>query len=825
MSKKTFFILTTLFLILGIFIIYLNIYILPLKVKAFIVKTISEQTNRTVTLRDIKYSLLRGMVLKDLTIYDEPRLKSAYFLSAKEISFNFLILPLLKERKIIIPALNVDTVKFNLQKNADGTWNIPALSLLNVKSKFSVFIYKINISKAEGLIQDQAIKPVFTKKVKELNLRAYLSLNQGVNFNSILRLESFPQDTYAALKGVYNLKNRSLSAVINTKGIILNDYKSYFSALPVSLNEGSIPQAKIDLNLNSKFDLSVKSDATLKNINLTQQAYNLIGDANLNLNFSTNIKNGKNIIYSGFLEVLKAQLSGLPQINSLSNLTGRINFSTDKIEIVKIKGTALNCPAEFNGTITEFQNPVLNLNVSSDIDLIKLKDIIAQKISTPSPEGKAVLSLNLQYMLKNNMLKGYQGSVFLSDSSFLLPSLNEKINNLSARINFDDKGLNWQDASFDFKDIKFSSRGSLSDFKHPVLDLGLSSNLVNLKSKFNVEDKIIRFSSLKGNLRDSDFDIKGTLVLDPPEIPLLNISGNLKLELADIKDMPLISEPIISRINKFNPRGALEATFTLKARPQDWKNCNLDLDANSKLILLAGLKFENIILNYKQKDTLVNVFKIAAKFYDGDLNLDGNAKLESNEGAIYTLNLSLDNAELAKLKMDTPLKEKDISGVVNFFTQIAGKGKDMSAIRGKGKISLANGNIWEIGPFKGLVKYLFRPEFREKIIFKEVTADFIIKNKQVLTDNLYLSNPDLNLMAQGKVGFNGNLDFRANIEIEERLAQKTFSEKIRPFLSGVGKFIIIRATGKISEPKFLATPASPGDVFRQFKGFLKNRKK
>lgn len=73
MKKKIIIILAILILIISLGIIYLNNVILPTKIKSLIVKGLEDATNKEVTLQSLQFSIFKGLVLRNLVIYDSEK--------------------------------------------------------------------------------------------------------------------------------------------------------------------------------------------------------------------------------------------------------------------------------------------------------------------------------------------------------------------------------------------------------------------------------------------------------------------------------------------------------------------------------------------------------------------------------------------------------------------------------------------------------------------------------------------------------------------------------------------------------------------------------
>src|SRR3989338_2132978 len=102
---------------------YVNKFILPVKAKALLTDFLKAQTGRNVTLGGLSYNPLKGLVIQNLAISDDEAAGAKEFLSVKEVSVNFLIIPFFKEKKIIIPSATIKEPRVFLSLDSQKRWN------------------------------------------------------------------------------------------------------------------------------------------------------------------------------------------------------------------------------------------------------------------------------------------------------------------------------------------------------------------------------------------------------------------------------------------------------------------------------------------------------------------------------------------------------------------------------------------------------------------------------------------------------------------------------------------------------------------------------
>ena len=146
---KTVLIGSILFLMLATW--YINKFLAPTSLKNFLIKNISRSIDRPISLEEVRFNIIRGLTLKGLTIY-EPDGKTV-FVKTKSISTTLLLIPLIKEKKIIVPSIYLNEPYINIVKMQNKTWNFSTPPLLKTttpreKTKqkgFTILVKKIRL--------------------------------------------------------------------------------------------------------------------------------------------------------------------------------------------------------------------------------------------------------------------------------------------------------------------------------------------------------------------------------------------------------------------------------------------------------------------------------------------------------------------------------------------------------------------------------------------------------------------------------------------------------------------------------------------------------
>jgi hypothetical protein len=322
----------------------------------------------------------------------------------------------------------------------------------------------------------------------------------------------------------------------------------------------------------------------------------------------------------------------------------------------------------------------------------------------------------------------------------------------------------------------------------------------------------IKECSLK--LPDSDLAIKGTINIEEPQTPLFNLTLESNISLKDT--FRFLPANISENLKKIKVDGLCKVNGFLNGNAKEMKSWNAQLRLSSDTLSLYDLKLNNLYFTLQQKDGLINTDDLSANLYAGNLALQFGLNLLGNVPN-YTAKLGLSNVDLAKLKMDTKLKDKDISGLLNMRLNLQGTTAGLATLQGDGTISVREGKLWELNLFKGLGEFLFLPIYH-KIVFRDATANFLVRNSAIEIADSFLSSEELELSGTGKLQFDGSLDLALNSQINENLLKD--SPDLRKITSAVlGNLLVIKISGTIQKPEYKIVPGTK-EIINQIKRFF-----
>ncbi len=793
--KKFIIITIILFLILSGGIVYLNKVILPQKIKSLIILGLEKQTGKDVTLKSLEFSLFKGLILRDLVITDNQNV----ILSTRQANCSIFIWPILK-KQIIIPGITLKSPYIFLERRADKSFNLGdffAPVIPAKKSEFSVSVFKISVSDGNIVFQDDTLAVKFKKELKNIQFNLQLGIPVSVRFNFKGDISANPA-VFINASGEYKILNKELSANFTVRNLSTGEFSAYYN------NLGQLVSGLVDLDGRINF----KGRSLQAYINAKADGLVLAKDkikAGINSNLQTKINydlETKTLRYEGLCDISQADISGVEFVGDIKNLRGKFTFNQDSLVAESLKAELLGKSFEIKFGVKDFKIPVLSID--TDLDLSFLPNFLKDKFNfsmIDSATGKAALSVKAHPA--GSRAWTVEGNMDIAGASLKLDKQDNLVENISAKLRFNQDGLSWENTKFKYRGIDYQASGALADFNAPSIKLALYSADLSLAGDFDLSGKKINLKQLKGKYLDSQFLISGNIDNADPK-PRVDLSGNVNLELNNLNK---ILDKQYPGIKTMQLSGQVDAQFNLSGTLSDFKNCYLKARLSSNNFSLYGLNTQSLSLDFLQDQRIAKILVMRIGFYDGLIEGSGELNLDTPNPA-YQLELKAGGIKLEKLKMDTPLKNKNIAGTLGGQLALNGFSGDLSKLKGAGSFSIGDGKLWELNLLQGAGNLLFAKDLGN-ITFSECASDFLVKDKFVYTDNLRLKSNIANLTGPLKIGFDNSLEGAMDVEILSEMVplSGTLKDVSTAIIGKAGKIGVIKLSGTLKDPKHSFKPA------------------
>jgi len=340
------------------------------------------------------------------------------------------------------------------------------------------------------------------------------------------------------------------------------------------------------------------------------------------------------------------------------------------------------------------------------------------------------------------------------------------------------------------------------------IDLLLKSRELNIQGNLYVKENDLRVEKFAGTILESEFNFIGDV--QNLSQPLLNIYGNLKLNLAGLKG---INPKYLKLPKEVDLQGTLSGKAFISSKPT---NPQIGLKMSSSQIKVKAVTLEEVSIISEIKDKRLTLSKFYAKLCEGEINLEGSCRLDSKE-LPANLNINIFNLDMHKAIKEATGKDIPVHGRLFSLSQLRGSLKSAQSLEGKLWLSSAGSNILQVPLFEGIADVLRLPQLR-KIEFKEASGNFSIANQQLRTSDFKLTSDKATIYFKGYVDFAGNLafDLEPNFS-EDFLAAPQIGNILGVFTdTTTGSFMgEIKLKGTIKNPRYTFKPVSTEKLFRK----------
>ena len=812
--KKILIIILVFILLAGAGVIYVNKVILPQKIRSLIINGLQEATRKNVKLGALQFSIFKGLVLRDLEIYDEART----FLRVKETSC-VILLPWLLWKKLIIPSMDVISPEVFLERRSDNTLNISDLfsdsANLQPKSRFDLFVSRVKITGGRIDFQDDNFAPPFVQSMQNINAVVGVSLSRSIKFNLKSEIPANPVIKIHAV-GEFRLPDRQLTSKILINGFSPSGFLKYYQELGVYFPEGTT-NALITLAFKNKI-LNLNVEAYNNNLVISKAGILARVNSKVNAAIQYNLEN-KQWNFQGKADVGNTDLQGINLVKQIRGIAGKVTFNNSGIFSDKLNAKALGLPIEAKVKLTDFNQPLIDINLTCAPSLDTLRQILKNNFRIAIPleiKGASALSLSLIKMPQSDSWQ-IKGFLDFPDATVKFKKIvDTTLENIAGRLEFSPEMLTWSDLHFKYLGTVYKTSGTLNNFRNPIVQLRLSSKGLSLESDLALDEKMLEISRLQGRYLNSGFAIKADINTAIAGQLETQASGELKVNLEDLGE---ILGKFKDRLEKIKPKGTLNSQFILQGDIKNIKSCLIQAQLASSGISAYGLKSGKLLLNYSQEQGIIDISLSPLPFYDGSFE----ATARMNLGSVnlpYWVGVNVAGVNIARLKQDTPARDSDISGILKGWFKINGSSNDLDKLTGAGEAMVSEGKLWELNLFKGLGELLFAKDFA-RVLFSEGYCGFSIQDRFIASDNLRLKSNLANLEGYFKIGFDGSLDGSLNVQVLEEGAPETGTMKdvATAIIGQAGRFGVIKVSGTLKEPKY-KFKAAVNDIIKSLKNAI-----
>ncbi len=680
--KKKIIIFVSCLIFLGAFaFFYINKFILPAKLKSIVVEKTQETTGRRTSVGTVDFSFLKGFVVRDFVIFEKDSPQTP-FISIPQLSFRVLYLPLLREQKIIVPSVTLTGPQIIAVRRQENSWNFSDIvekiqTAKPVKSSFNIIVGGLLINNAKVSFIDQALSPEFTETIENINLKIKLALPQHIKFSCSAAIAGAPSSSLS-LQGTYQFSNKKLSSTLRAQNIALTKYvKTYLPLSNLSVENAVFLSAEVALTMQNN-KIEIKSKAQLADAKVTiSPNYALAGNPSVDFNLEYNPNSENKLNYDGTLDLAGCALSGLPYVDTVKIIKGKLFFEPDKLKTDALSASVLETNVSLSGALTNFKEPHLEARLeAADIDLEKINAFLPAELMTVRKiklSGKSSAALEYSGALPPSADSKINATAELFDAAASCANPALELSAITGKIRYAPEQISLENISGNFSQTGFTLDGAVTNFKNPLLDVRASL------SRGPIEKILQTAPELSSAIREKIKweELTGFISLK------LNYKGpaasfdNTKLRLtADLEEAALKLEQLPDTIT------GIAGKFDYSPNEITWKNLkgtfrdtvyvlNGKLNDLSSPVVETTLASDNLKLKTKLRvsENSIDILTLDGNYFDVNFNTSGNVRLSESTAPFVSLtgNIAFNLSHLAQMipQMKDKLEPLNPVGAIN----------------------------------------------------------------------------------------------------------------------------------------------------------------
>ncbi|MGE5280185.1 MAG: AsmA-like C-terminal region-containing protein, partial [Deltaproteobacteria bacterium] len=510
-----------------------------------------------------------------------------------------------------------------------------------------------------------------------------------------------------------------------------------------------------------------------------------------------------------------AKAAGLPFVGSADDIRLEAAYADGAVTFSGGHARMLGADIAAAGL---FKDTTIRATLTGALPLPEVTRFLTGRLALPGHEisGTAETRVDIERAFAEGAATRVSGEMALHDLWLRLKEKDVVVSAESGALRFDipAEKLSWDFGELRYGDASYNVSGTLAGFRQPHVVADVDGPAISLHADAVLEDPQVVFNECFGRWHDSVFRFKGTW---KKEDDTAAIEAEAVVELADLAYLP---EPAQAAARKVPGRGPCRLSLRLDGplrRPSLW---TVHAKAASDAVRLAGYYIEDVAIDYEQADRQCRVTQAVFRAYNGEGY--GQARVDlTPDIPSFALRATLENLDLNRLKIDTPLKGRTFFGILSGNTSLQGTLGEPQTFSGGGHLSIKDGNLWEFNPMRGLGTFLFIPRFTN-IVFDKAQGDYFVREGHIETQNLQLIAPELTLLIEGEMEFAGGLDLLVTTQMPlgpagnvEEVSQAVGA------LTKAGSLTAIHVTGTVQEPKYKLLNAG-ANIVKKFTDIFSN---
>jgi len=454
-----------------------------------------------------------------------------------------------------------------------------------------------------------------------------------------------------------------------------------------------------------------------------------------------------------------------------------------------------------SGLMENFAKPTLDIKASSSkIELQKFLTLYPalQKKIKVNITGQADIEATYKGPAHKPSSATITATAKISGTTIAHEKLLSDITDISGQLDYKNDHLAWSGLNANFKDKLYILNGQMANFSRPVIDTKIISDDINLTTQIKILRQAFQLTLLTGDYLNTNFDLKGDVHLFEDAAADIDLRGKVVLNLKDIGHfIPRFK----NKAEQLKPTGIITGEGIFRGKLNNWREWKVSLNAVSDEIIVLNYPFQDVSINFEQRDMHVSKFNILSTVFGGGLKVNSSVDLRDDQ-SLFTSIISLENLDLKQLRKDRNLENRYLAGNLTMMANLQGIFEKWRQLTGEGSLNITEGSLWQWNALKGISGIFLIPEFKN-MVFTEAEGNFKIHDQKFHTDNARMTSKTTTLNGKGWIDFNQNLNFNITPNFSKISIFQSDSLKKGPtsILTQTNGYLNIKLTGTLGNPK------------------------
>lgn len=799
--------------------VYLNAVFLPGPARRWIATQLAEQTGRRVQLGALHFNVWRGVTIDDIIIFEDRRYGDQPFLALDHATL-----------RGPLPTLELDHPRLRLVRDTAQVWNAESLRLLrpatNQGQRPAPMAARLLIHNGEVLIEDQAQAPGLDATLTRLDLRIGLNLPNTISLKGTAQWQTVPV-TPLMVQGSWNLRTGAGEGSVTARQFPLDTVRPYLPADTAAALKELAGSATITIKgaLQQARALEVAVGITAPETRVQwlppgqTAAWGVTGEYTVT-GRATAARDGDEWRWASptiTAELRKVAVTPPAPLPAIERLDGALRATWTTVQTDGLTAVVSGIPVRAKGTVTakradEWQNAVLAIELEAAGPLEGLWRAAAAYRTGWLADAQVAGIYQCQGTVSGTARAPRPSAALTLERARLTSPTTDPIEEIEGRIVLEPNLVTAAGLRATWRKTPIQIDGTLVNFLAPEISGRLTYGEIAADLALAVNGSRITITELAARYRKSEATVTGTVTLGD------TLTGALRATFAlDATDgLSLLPPESATLLREWKPAGRLKGECALDGPLQDPLRAGAQLSVHAGEFAVRGIRLENLVLEYRQRDGQAMLAPLTALVYGGTVTTTATLALANPDGP-FTAQLAIANLELNRVAKDLQWKDQQISGQFGGECSLQGLTNTLPAsINGQGRLQITNGRLFELPLLKGLANMLGAPAL-QRVVFREAAGTFALGGSKVRTEDLTIYGDLATLTAIGDVTFAGGIDARVLASIDPTAFDQApqFAHQLGQFLHQNGYLVgEIKLGGTLAQPTYEVVPMSINKILK-----------